>query len=213
VVPTGVDTDYFQQTADGEENGALIFLGSMDAIVNEDAVSWFVHEILPSVRNRVPDAHFYIVGRNPTPVVQRLHAPSQGVTVTNTVHDVRPYLSRAQAFVVPMRVGGGTRIKIYEGMAAGKAVVSTSLGAEGLHLTSGRNVLLADTNCQFADAVVNVLTDHDFRSNLAKEAHNFVCKQFPWSKVINIFETACIQAAKPPKCPKKIDKDIRWIKS
>jgi glycosyltransferase involved in cell wall biosynthesis len=128
--------------------------------------------------------------------VQRLHAPTQGVIVTNTVNDVRPYLSRAQVFVVPMRVGGGTRIKIYEGMAAGKAVVSTSLGAEGLHLTSGRNVLFADTNCLFTNAVVNVLTDHNLRHVLAKEARNFVCEQFPWSKVSHIFEKACMQATK-----------------
>ncbi len=195
VVPTGVDTDYFRPTPAAEEPGALIFLGTMDAIVNEDAVTWFVQEILPSVRARVLGTHFYIVGRDPTPSIRGLHAPAQGVTVTGTVDDVRPHMSKAQVFLVPMRIGGGTRIKIYEGMAAGKAVVSTAMGAEGLPLTPESNVLLADTKAQFADAVVRVLTDDSLRHTLATAARELVCERFTWSNVVDVFEQVCVCAA------------------
>jgi len=195
VVPTGVDMDYIEPIPRAEEVGALIFLGSMDAMVNEDAVAWCVNEILPSVRARVPEAHLYIVGRDPTPRVRALQSAARGVTVTGTVDDVRPHLAKAQVFLVPMRIGGGTRIKIYEGMAAGKAVVSTSLGAEGLPLTPGRDVLLADTASQFAGDVVRVLTDRRLRKALGASARRLVCERFAWSTTVDVFENACVQAA------------------
>src|SRR5262249_61814155 len=127
---------------------------------NIDAVTWFVTDILPVVRRQVSDASLTIVGRDPTPTVQELASRVPGVTVTGTVPDVRPYLERAALVVVPLRVGGGTRLKIFEAMAMEKAIVSTHIGAEGLPVRGGEELLLADDPPSFAAAVVRLLR-HD----------------------------------------------------
>jgi sugar transferase (PEP-CTERM/EpsH1 system associated) len=137
-VATGVDTDYFRPDGRPRRGGReLVFTGSMDWLPNEDAILWFAAEILPRVRARVPDATLTVVGRNPTAPVRALDGQG-GVTVTGSVPDVRPYLARGAAFVVPIRIGGGTRLKIYEAMAMERAVVSTAVGAEGLPVRDRR---------------------------------------------------------------------------
>ena len=135
VVPTGVDTVYFApppaSNPQSESNPQLIFTGSMDWLPNEDAMQFFCREILPLIRAEEPDVRLSIVGRAPTPAVKRL-AEEHGVQVTGRVDDVRPYMKEAAVYVVPLRIGGGTRLKIFEAMSMGKAVVSTTVGAEGL---------------------------------------------------------------------------------
>ncbi len=137
VVPTGVDTAYFAQVSATVRPRHLVFTGSMDWLPNEDGMLYFVHEVLPLIRRDEPSATLSIVGRAPTPAIVKLGS-EYGVEVTGRVDDVRPHMAAAAVYVVPLRIGGGTRLKIFEAMAMGKPVVSTTIGAEGLPVTSGR---------------------------------------------------------------------------
>jgi sugar transferase (PEP-CTERM/EpsH1 system associated) len=195
-VPTGVDTEYFSPTGKVERNPReLVFTGSMDWLPNEDAIVHFAHAILPLIRTRLPDVTLTVVGRNPTPKLLALAEQQLGVTVTGSVPDVRPYLERAAAFVVPIRIGGGTRLKIYEAMAMGKAVVSTAVGAEGLPVTSGTDVLLADDPQPFADAVISLLESPETAAELGRRAQEWVRAEFGWAMVARRFAEICETAA------------------
>ena len=197
VVPTGVDTSFFTPTPEAFLRPKhLAFVGSMDWMPNEDAVLFFCREILPRVRRAEPDVTLSIVGRSPTPAVRRL-AQEAGVEVTGTVDDVRQHLGPACATIVPLRVGGGTRLKIFEAMAAGKAVVSTTIGAEGLPTESGRHLLIADGADGFADAVVQVLRDPDLRRRLEREARTLVTRHYDWAAAATHLERSLIDAAAP----------------
>jgi len=191
VIPTGVDVDYFQP-ADGEaagENG-LVFTGSMDWLPNEDAMAWFAAEILPRIRREVP-ATFRIVGRNPSAAVQRLAREHEGIEVTGTVDDVRPYIDHAKVYLVPLRIGGGTRIKIFEAMAMGKAVVSTAIGAEGLPVTDGEDVIIADDAECFARRVVELVKDDAARRRLGENARKLVREHYTWDVAARVFGDIC----------------------
>ncbi|MBN1883923.1 MAG: glycosyltransferase [Candidatus Krumholzibacteriota bacterium] len=187
-IPTGVDTGYFSPAGVEPEAGRIVFLGSMDWMPNVDAVRWFAAEILPRVREAVPGVVFSIVGRDPAPAVRALAGP--GVEVTGTVPDTRPHVARAACAVVPIRVGGGTRIKIYELMSAGAAVVSTTIGAEGLEYRDGENILIADEPAAFAAAVAGVLTDGGRRRSLGAAARAFVAEHCAWESVARRFVEA-----------------------
>ncbi len=149
---------------------SLIFTGSMDWLPNEDAMLFFCREILPLIRAEEPDVTLSIVGRAPTPAVRRL-ASEQGVQVSGRVDDVRPYMREAAVYVVPLRIGGGTRLKIFEAMAMGKAVVSTTVGAEGLPVVGGEHLLLADEPRGFARAVVRLLRDVERAARSSSRRH------------------------------------------
>ena len=185
VVPTGVDTQKFN-VAPASSTGPprVVFTGSMDWEPNIDAVDYFCSQIWPVIRKEFPDAIFQIVGRNPPPKVQRL--ASESVQVTGTVPSVAEYLEKASVVVVPLRIGGGTRLKIFEAMAMGKTVVSTSIGAEGLEVQSGRDLLLADSTCSFADAVLLILRDAAIRRRLEQAAVQLAA-QYDWSRVVKQF--------------------------
>jgi glycosyltransferase involved in cell wall biosynthesis len=142
VVGNGVDIDYFAGAGSGASRRDLVFVGSMDYFPNVEAATAFSRQIWPLVRQRLPEARLLIVGANPGPAVLAL-AELPGVLVTGTVPDVRPYYRDALAAIVPLRTGGGTRLKILEAMAAGVPVISTPLGAEGLDVTPGRDILIA----------------------------------------------------------------------
>ena len=195
-IPTGVDVDFFHPSASGA--GApreLVFVGSMDWMPNVDAVAWFVTDILPLVRRHVPDASLSIVGRDPTRTVRELAARVPGVAVTGTVPDVRPYLERCAAVVVPLRIGGGTRLKIFEAMAMEKAVVSTHIGAEGLPIADGKELLLADDPRAFAGAVVSLLHDRAMARRLGEAAAMRVRRDFGWAAVTQQFAALCERVA------------------
>ena len=160
---------------------------------NEDGVEYFCSAIWPLIRERRPQAIFRIVGRNPSPRVQRL-AEVPGVEVSGTVPDVRPMLAAASVVVVPLRVGGGTRIKIFEALAMEKGVVSTSLGAEGLPVESGVNIELADAPRHFADAVVELLEDEQRRRRLGEAGRELVEARFSTESVARQFEAICQSA-------------------
>jgi polysaccharide biosynthesis protein PslH len=162
VVPTGVDLAQYAPDHSGREPQPMVlFVGAMDWEPNIDAVEYFCKEIWPQVVAKIPSARFRIVGRNPDQRVKSLGLNS--IEVTGRVPSVIDHLWEAAVVVVPLRVAGGTRLKIYEAMAAGKAVVSTSVGAEGLEVHDGRNIVLADAPGVFAEAVVTLLRDRNLR--------------------------------------------------
>jgi sugar transferase (PEP-CTERM/EpsH1 system associated) len=199
-VPTGVDTDFFRPTGRVERRPhELVFTGSMDWLPNEDAILHFADAVLPLVRKRVPDATLTVVGRSPTPRVKALSQRDPAVEVTGSVPDVRPYLERAAAFVVPIRIGGGTRLKIFEAMSMGKPVVSTAVGAEGLPVVHGETALIADEPQAMADAVVSLLTDPESAATLGRRADEWVRAEFGWGRVAAIFAETCAAVARARK--------------
>jgi polysaccharide biosynthesis protein PslH len=192
VIPTGVDTAYFAPATDASVSPRhLVFLGSMDWLPNEDGVLDFCRSVLPLIRQAEPDVTLSIVGRSPTPAVRRL-ADDPSIEVTGRVDDVRPHLQAAAVSVVPLRIGGGTRLKIFEAMAAGTAVVSTTVGAEGLPLEPGRHLLVADDAVSFAHAVVALLRDPARRRAMEDAARTFVTARYDWASVAGEFEQALI---------------------
>jgi polysaccharide biosynthesis protein PslH len=195
VVATGVDTSFFTPTPESFVRPKhLVFVGSMDWMPNEDAVLFFCREVLPLVRRAEPDVTLSIVGRSPTAAVKRL-VQEAGVDVTGTVDDVRTHLGPAVATIVPLRVGGGTRLKIFEAMAAGKAVVSTTIGAEGLRTESGRHLLIADGAEAFAAAVLRVIREPELRRRIEREARTLVTTHYDWSVAAAQLERSLIDAA------------------
>ena len=198
VIPTGVDTTYFAPAPERASTARrLVFTGSMDWLPNVDGVLYFCRDILPLVRQSCPDVTFTIVGRAPTHTVRKL-AEEEGVEVTGRVDDVRPYLADAAAYVVPLRIGGGTRLKIFEAMAAGRAVVSTSVGAEGLPTESGRHLLLADNPGAFAQAVVRLLSDTAFRQTIERDARALVTTHYDWRQAATHLEQAIVDTRRRP---------------
>jgi sugar transferase (PEP-CTERM/EpsH1 system associated) len=196
-IPTGVDVEYFHVAPpDHEQPDTLVFTGSMDWLPNEDAMFHFAEEIFPLVQGRVPDVKMRVVGRRPSPRVQALAASNSGIEVTGTVPDIRPYLGSAAVYVVPLRIGGGTRIKIFEAMAMGKAVVSTSIGAEGLPVTHGENIILADNPQDFAAGILRLLASKDERQRIGMAARQLVETQYSWSAVTDVLDRALLQAVR-----------------
>src|SRR5688572_28120012 len=194
-VATGVDTEFFAPGNPAIQRPShLVFTGSMDWIPNEDAMTHFCRDILPRIRAHVPEVTLSIVGRAPTPAVQRL-AGIAGVEVTGRVDDVREGIARAAVYVVPIRIGGGTRLKIFEAMGMGKAVVSTTVGAEGLPVTHGHDVCIADSPDAFAAAVVSLLRDPARRVQLERAARELVVTRYDWAAVAGQLEDALEAAA------------------
>jgi glycosyltransferase involved in cell wall biosynthesis len=157
-------------------------------------MTYFCREILPKIRQAEPEATLSIIGRAPTPAVRRL-ADMPGVEVTGRVDDVRPHIARGAVYVVPLRIGGGTRLKIFEAMSMAKAVVSTTVGAEGLPVTSGRDVEIADEPARFAHAVVHLIRDTEARRGIEAAARRLVVERYDWSAVAQDFEDALLKAA------------------
>jgi glycosyltransferase involved in cell wall biosynthesis len=194
-VPTGVDTEFFRpRGTETEEMHNLVFTGSMDWLPNEDAIRFFTEQIMPRVKQAVPGVTLTVVGRNPSPSLIELSRRDSSVIVTGRVEDVRPYIERAAAYIVPIRVGGGTRLKIYEALAMEKAMVSTTVGAEGLPVRHGEDLLIADTPEDFAAAVVRVLTDRGFARRLGRHAAAAVRERFGWDRVAGEFARVCESA-------------------
>lgn len=193
VVPTGVDTRKFRAVPSSSANPPrIVFTGSMDWEANIDAADYFCSQIWPRIRKEFPDALLQIVGRNPAAKVLRLASGS--VQVTGSVPSVEEYLEKASVVVVPLRIGGGTRLKIFEAMAMGKAVVSTSIGAEGLEVESGRDLLLADDAPAFAEAVLLLLRHNGVRRRLEIAAVQTAAR-YDWSSVAAQFADVLQRAA------------------
>lgn len=181
-IPTGVETEYFHPM-EGEEPDSLVFTGSMDWMPNEDGILYFAEQILPLIRQRRPNTKLWVVGRRPGKRVEALAESDSGIQVTGRVEDVRPYIAKGSVYVVPLRIGGGTRLKIFEAMAMGKAVVSTTIGAEGLPVTTGSDIILADSPELFANAVCDLLESSEKRKLLGAAARKLVEERYSWAAV------------------------------
>ncbi|HWR17300.1 MAG TPA: glycosyltransferase [Terriglobales bacterium] len=189
VIPTGVDPEYFQPVPGvPEKPNSLVFTGSMDWLPNDEGILYFVEQILSLVQQRVPDVSLTVVGRKPSERLKTLAAANPAIRVTGRVEDVRPYMTEASVYVVPLLIGSGTRLKVFEAMAMAKAMVSTPLGTEGLPVTHGENSMLADNPKDFADHVVSLLRNREERERIGKNARNFVEANFSWEAVGKVLE-------------------------
>jgi sugar transferase (PEP-CTERM/EpsH1 system associated) len=200
-LPTGVDTEYFSPRDVSQRSGRIVFVGSMDWNPNEDGMLWFLHEVYPQIRQAVPAATFFIVGRNPSPRLRAIAAESAGVEVTGSVPDVRPYLSEAEVVVVPLRVGGGTRIKIPEAMGMSKAIVSTPIGAEGLPFQNEREICIAEHPEEFGKSVITLLRNPMQRAAIGAAARKVVVENHGWETVVDKLEETLLQVIREQKRP------------
>lgn len=188
-VPTGVDTAYFEPSKTTVINQyEMLFAGSMDWLPNEDAIVYFAEEILPLVRRSVPEAYLSVVGRNPTNRLRLMARKETGIRLVGSVPDIRPYMQQAALFVVPIRIGGGTRLKIFEAMAMGKPVVSTSVGAEGLPVVHGEHLRIADSPKAFAGEIVELINWPERATLIGSIGARYVCSQFGWDSVTDTFK-------------------------
>ena len=197
VIPTGVDLDFFawrERVRTADRPPTVVFTGVMDWMANAEGVHWFLDDVWPRVVAQVNDARFVIVGRNPSPALIDATRKMPEVNVTGFVDDVRPYTYDADACVIPLRVGGGTRIKAFEAMAMGCPVVSTTIGVEGLDVVDGEHYLLADEAPAIADAIVRLLRDAKLADHLSRSARLLVETKFGHAVAARAFEAACLRA-------------------
>ena len=198
VIPNGIDTQTYRPPISNLQSpiSNLVFTGTMDFRPNVDAVLWFARKVLERVRAEVPEACFVVVGQRPHRRLDRLR-DDPAVRLTGWVEDTRPYIAQAAVYVAPLRMGGGTRLKLLEAMAMGKAVVATRLGAEGYPVTDGRELLLADTPADFAAAVVALLHAPERRAELGRAARAFVEQRYDWRVIVPRMEAVYEANPKP----------------
>jgi sugar transferase (PEP-CTERM/EpsH1 system associated) len=193
-VPTGVDTEFYQPCSEPRSQHELVFTGAMDWMPNEDAICWFAADVLPKIAAEIPEVRFTVVGRNPTPTLKKLAGNQPRLNLTGRVDDIRPYVARAAVYVVPIRVGGGTRLKVYEAMAMQKAIVSTSVGAEGLDVVDGKEIRYANDADSFARVTIELLRDEAQCIRLATAAREAVVERFGWCVATRAFDRALQRA-------------------
>ncbi len=210
-VPTGVDTDYFQPRGVQPSAHSMVFTGSMDWLPNEDAIKYFMQEIMPLIKKKVPDAALTVVGRNPPPALVELSKEDPSLIITGRVEDVRPYIEESAAYIVPLRIGGGTRLKIFEAMAMERAVVSTTVGAEGLPVSNGIELLVADEPAAFANAVITLLTNSSYAVQLGQRAASIVRQNHGWRQVTESFVSICTNNGHTENRPQITQKSLESV--
>ena len=188
-VPTGVDLEFFEKPEASTCSHDLVFVGSMDWMPNIDGIRWFISDVLPLIRARKPGCSLAVVGRKPPPEILA-EAKDDLISITGTVPDVRPYLWNSAVSIVPLRVGGGTRLKIFEAMAAGTPVLSTTIGAEGLPVRHGETIRIADSAEAFARECLALLDDREAAKAMAERALDLIRARFSWNQVSRCFEEA-----------------------
>ncbi len=189
VIPNGVDTDFYRRdtvTPFDLPPHALVFTGTMDFRPNVDALLWFAQEVLPLIKLRVPNVRVYIVGQRPHARLEVLRT-DPAITVTGAVDDTRPYITAASVYIVPLRMGGGTRLKLLEALSLQAPVVSTTLGAEGFAVTSGEQLLLADEAAAFAQSIVELIEDRGRARSLGDAGRSFAL-HYDWRSIVPKFE-------------------------
>ncbi len=182
VVSNGTDVEYFTpKSMAGSEK--LVFTGGMTWYPNKDAMLYFCGEVYPLIKKRMPDVEMDVVGSSPPHRLQKIAEEDSSIKLHGHVDDVREYIHRAAVYVVPVRVGGGTRLKILDALACGKAVVSTSVGCEGLEVTPGENILIGDSSLEFSNQVVNLLKDERLRTKLGANGRKLVVEKYSWGRI------------------------------
>ncbi len=190
IVRNGIDETYFHEMEPPAADAppTLVFTGAMHYFPNIDAMQWFFSEMHAPLRSAFPDLRMIIAGKNPPAEVQAF-AQLPGVEVTGAVPDIRPYYACGDVFITPIRIGGGTRLKIVEAMAMGRPVVSTTIGCQGLDLVHEKHILKADTAAAFIDAVTRMLKDRSSAQSIARDGRDFVLENFTWSKLADELDT------------------------
>jgi sugar transferase (PEP-CTERM/EpsH1 system associated) len=180
VIKNGVDLDYFKPMTRTDFNPNIIFTAWFKYYPNQQAAEEFSLNVFPKIKKHIPNAKFFIVGKQPPQNIIRL-GQIEGITVTGEVDDVRAFIANSDVAVIPLKVGGGTRIKILEAMAMGIPVVSTSLGAEGLEATNNENILIADEYDEMADKIVRLINNKESSNTISGNALNFVRENYDWN--------------------------------
>ena len=192
-IPTGVDTDFFSYKPP-ESRRQVVFCGSMDWMANVDGIEYFFDKVWPLIHIKAPDVKMKVVGRAPPErLVNRINSSAPEWEFTGFVDDVREHICGAEAFVIPLRVGGGTRIKAFEAMAMGAPVVSTSIGVEGLPVTQGEHFLAADDPIEFADKVLDLLDNEELRTRISVSARTLVEEHYGFRRAAEVFEKICLE--------------------
>ena len=197
-IETGVDLNYFamnvpETAADpGQDGGVIVFTATMSWAANVDGIHFLLDEVFPKLLSARPRIEALIIGRNPpASLTEKIKQRGLNVTLTGFVDDIRPYVSRANVYVIPLFVGSGTRIKAFEAMAMGRPVVSTSLGVEGLDVTDGETFMRADTAEEFARAIITLMNDASMRTRVSAAARRLMENRFSWFGVARHFEAIC----------------------
>ena len=195
LVPNGVDLPAYSANQDAEHADEILLLGSLDWYPNADSLNYFIQKIFPIVRERRPEAKLRVVGRRPAQSLKKRCSKIPGVEFVGEVEHVNDHLARATVVVVPLRIGGGSRLKILEALAAGKAVVSTSIGAEGLELVSGEHLIIADSPSEFATSVERLLASSEERHRLSAQGRLLVEQRYGWPEIAKRLENAWYQVS------------------
>ena len=180
-IPNGLNVDFFKPDSAQVKPKTLVFTGLMNYYPNEHGIAFFLDKIFPLITARVPETRVLIVGAHPTK--QLRDRATNNIVVTGYVDDVRPYVSSAEIYIVPLQMGGGTRQKVLLAMAMKKPIVSTTLGCEGIHISHGESALFADSPAEFADAVVRLFNDRDLAERLANRALSIVHAEYRWESI------------------------------
>jgi glycosyltransferase involved in cell wall biosynthesis len=191
VIPNAADVEYYQRRSNdpAPDGRTIVFFGQLSYVPNVDGVNHFVRDIWPRIAEAHPEASLKIIGHRPPPSLLQLAAPR--VEITGFVSDLRPHLAAAAAVVVPLRLGGGTRLKIVEAMAMGKPIVSTTLGAEGIEAVAGRDILVADEPAAFAEAVGRLLVDPNLAARIGQSARQLAVDRYGWRGAARALENFC----------------------
>lgn len=181
VVPNGVDTSYFTPTEQPHEPYSMVFTGMMGYVPNYDGMLYFLDKIFPLIQKEIPQVKIYVVGDRPPK--ELLKRAAENIVVTGFVDDVRPYVWKSAVYVVPLRIGGGTRLKILEAMAMKKPIVTTSIGCEGINVRHRESVLIADYPREFAQSVIELFRNETLQNRLVQNGHELVHAQYEWSVI------------------------------
>ncbi len=181
VIPNGVDTSYFTPGDEDEEPFSIVFTGAMSYVPNHDGMIYFLDDIFPIIKKRIPAAKVYIVGSNPPEML--LKRQSDSIIVTGFVDDVRPYVDRASVFVVPLRMGSGTRLKVVEALSMRKPVVSTSIGCEGIEVEDGEHIIIRDDPGLFAEEVIRLVQNKKISKQLVDRGYDLVKQKYDWQVI------------------------------
>jgi len=183
VIPNGVDVDYFSSTNDPMDDNSIIYVGGVNWFPNYDAVMYFIKDIFPMVKKVLPGIRFHHVGYQVDDKLRKIAGESEDIVVHGFVDDVRPLITGAAVFIVPLRIGGGTRLKIVDALSMGKAIVSTSIGCEGINVADGENIAIADNPKDFAARIIELITDRDKRVKLMNNARKAAVDQYSWKSI------------------------------
>lgn len=184
VVPNGVDVNYFEYFPQQRESKTIVFVGGLYYYPNVEGISHFYQEIFPLVREKIPEVTLYLIGLTGDDRLRREMGEDKNVILTRQVEDIRPYFKESAVSIVPLRMGGGTRIKILESMAMGRVVVSTSKGCEGIEAIHEKEIVVDDDPVEFAKSIIKLIQDIDYREQLALAGRKLVEEKYSWEKIV-----------------------------